>query len=254
MINMEIFGPILISFIAGLSTMIGSLIIFIKIKRVEEFITFCLSFSLSVMITLSIVDLIPSSSFIIVNNYGFFKGIIITALTFISGIIVVNFINKRIDKASSSLSNNNLYRVGILSMIALLLHNLPEGVATFMSAYKDINLGISLGIAIMMHNIPEGISIAVPLFYSTKSRAKGVLYTFISGIAEPIGAILTYIFLKNYINDLTIAYVLIIVGGIMISLAINKLLPEILHYNRPKYMKLGMGVGIILVLLNHFII
>lgn len=248
---MEIIGPLIISTIAGFSTVIGSLIVFFKVKKVEEFITFCLSFSLAVMITISVIDLIPISSFNIIYELGFYKGIIFSVLIFIIGILSINIINKQIDKCKLNIKHNkNLYRVGILSMIALMIHNFPEGIATFMSAYKDIELGIQLGLAIMMHNIPEGISIAVPIYYSTGSRSKGILNTLISGIAEPLGAILAYVFLKNYITNLTISIVLLLVAGIMITLAINELLPEAIKYNKPKYYQLGLIIGIILVIIS----
>lgn len=245
MIIMEIFGPLLISFLAGISTLIGGLIVYFKIKRVEEFITFCLSFSLSTMITISIFELIPSSSVHITNKFGYIFGFIIITFIFILGNIIVNFINKKLDY-----STNNLYRVGILSMIALALHNIPEGIATFMSAYKDIRLGINLGIAIMMHNIPEGISISVPIYYSTASKRRGVVYSLISGLAEPIGALLVILFFKRYINDISLSIILIFVAGIMITLSINKLLPEVLKYNKKKSMTIGIILGIIVILIN----
>lgn len=251
---MEIIGPLLISSIAGLSTVLGSLVVYLKIKKIDEFITFCLSFSLSVMIAISILELIPISSFDIVNNYGYLKGIIICLALFIIGVLCITIINKEIDKRIKSVNQSkSLYRVGVLSMLALMIHNFPEGIATFMSAYTDLSLGISLSIAIMMHNIPEGISIAVPLYYSTGSRKRGVLLTFISGIAEPIGAILAYIFLKDYISDVLISIVLLIVAGIMITLAINEILPEAIKYNKPKYLNIGIILGSILVLTNHLI-
>ena len=253
MIIMEIFGPLLISTIAGLSTVLGGLIVYLKIKKVEEFITFCLSFSLSVMIMLSIIELIPDSSFVITQNYGYLLGFIILITVFLIGMVLVNLINKRIDKVKSSSSNKDLYRVGVLSMIALMLHNFPEGIATFMSAYKNIYLGINLGLAIMMHNIPEGISISVPIYYSTGSKKKGVVYSLISGLAEPLGAILTFILFKNFINDITLSIVLILVAGIMITLSINKLLPEALKYNKKKNMIMGLLLGVIVVCINHFL-
>ena len=250
---MEIFIPLLISSIAGLSTVLGSFIIFFKIKRIEEFITFCLSFSLSVMITLSVIDLIPNSSYIIFKNYGFIKGFIICFIFFIIGVLLVTVVNKKIDNKIKKSDSKNLFKLGILSMFALMLHNFPEGIATFMSAYKDVSLGISLGTAIMMHNIPEGISIAVPLFYSTGSKKRGVVYTFISGLAEPLGALLAYIFLKNYITDVMISLVLILVAGIMITLAINEMYPEAERYKKSKYMYIGLIIGTFLMILNSLL-
>lgn len=222
----------------------------IKQEKIDEFITFCLSFSLSVMICISITDLIPSPSRVVVSRYGLLLGSIILIGVFLLGMFIVNVVNKKIEEISNR--SSNLYKVGILSMIALMLHNFPEGIATFMSAYQDINLGINLGFAIMMHNIPEGISIAVPIYYSTGSKKKALKNTFVSGLAEPIGAIVAFIFLSKYINELSIALILILVAGIMITLAINKLLPEALNYNKDRYIYLGMITGAIIMIINHF--
>lgn len=253
MIIMEIFGPILISTLAGLSTVIGGLIVYFKVKKINEFIVFCLSLSLSVMIGVSIIDLMPTSSLTIADEYGFFIGFILTIITFFLGSISINTINKLIKKYNSKNTNSNLYRVGILSMLALMLHNFPEGIATFMTSYKDIYLGIQLSLAIMMHNIPEGISISVPIYYSTGNKSRGVIYSFISGLAEPLGAVLTYLLFKNFITNITISFVLIFVAGIMVTLSINELYPEAMKYNKPKHAYIGMILGIIIVLLNHFI-
>ena len=136
-------------------------------------------------------------------------------------------------------------------MLALMLHNLPEGIATFMSAYKDVSLGISLGIAIMLHNIPEGVSIAVPIYYATGSYWQAIKKTLISGLAEPLGAILAYIFLAQFITDSLISIVLMFVAGLMITLSINELLPEALKYRKEKYLIYGLLSGIIIIVLNH---
>ena len=137
-------------------------------------------------------------------------------------------------------------------MLALILHNFPEGIATFMSSYKDIELGLKLGLAIAFHNIPEGISIAVPIYYATKSKKNALSKTFLSGIAEPIGAILAFIFLSKYITDELISIILLLVGGIMITLAIEVILPKAKKYNLNKFLYLGLLIGIILILINYF--
>lgn len=251
---MSIFIPLLISSIAGLSTVFGSFVIFFKWKQknIKKFITFCLSLSLSIMIGLSITELIPESTFIIISNYSIVKGITICLLAFISGIGIIYWLNNKI--SSKTMDDTNLYKLGILSMLALMLHNLPEGIATFMSAYKDINLGIKLGIAIMLHNIPEGISIAVPIFYATKSKKNAILKTLISGIAEPIGAILAFLFFSKFVTDSFISIILLFVAGIMITLSIQKLFPEALKYKENKFIWLGLGVGGLLTVLNYIII
>lgn len=248
---MREFIALTITTIAGLSTVLGGCIVFFKIKSREKFISFCLSFSLSVMITISIIDLLPSSFIELNYNFSLIKSIFLTIVLFLIGVLLVNLLDKKINVTKSK--NSNLFKLGILNMIALMLHNFPEGIATFMSSYNDLSIGISLSLAIMMHNIPEGISIAVPLYYSTGKKGRGILYTFISALAEPLGAIIAFVFLKNYINMLTISYVLIIVAGIMITISINELYPEAIRYNEKKYIKLGLLLGVVIILINHFL-
>jgi len=250
---MSFLAPLLISSIAGLSTVLGSSVIFFHLKEenINKFITFALSFSLVIMIGISVSELIPEASFEILTNFKLAKGIIISCFAFLVGVISIYFINKRIEKGSRN--NHDLYRLGILSMLALMLHNLPEGIVTFLSSYQDIHLGMKISLAIMLHNIPEGISIAVPIYYATGSKKEAVKKTFLSGLAEPLGAVLAFIFLRNFITNTMISIILLFVAGIMITLAIHELLPKALKYNENKYIVLGFVAGIILLLINHFV-
>lgn len=150
---------LLISFLAGISTFIGGLVVFIKFKDKNKFLAFSLSFSLSVMLSISVFELIPESIMTLLNKMSFLLAFLSGLFMFVLGKILVS----KITHKTHLLSGNSLYRVGVLSMIALMIHNFPEGIATFMASYNDISTGISLGIAIMLHNIPEGISIAVPV-------------------------------------------------------------------------------------------
>ena len=248
---MEIIGALLVSTIAGLSTILGAFVIFFRFKEknINKFITASLAFSLAIMIGISITDLIPESTYILLLNYGIGKGIFSSILSFIIGMILVKYLHKLMNKTEAK---NDLYKLGILNMLALILHNFPEGIATFMSSYKDMELGIKLAIAIAFHNIPEGISIAVPIYYATNSKKNAILKTFLSGIAEPIGAIIAYIFLSKYITDTLISIILLLVGGIMITLAIEVIFPKAKKYNLNKYLYLGLIIGTILIIFNYF--
>lgn len=250
---MEIIGALLVSTIAGLSTVLGGLVILFKFKdsSVTKFITVSLSFSLAIMIGISITDLIPESTYILLSVYGIGKGAVYSLLAFILGIILIHFIQKMINKAENN--KGDLYKLGILNMLALILHNFPEGIATFMSSYKDITLGIKLAIAITLHNIPEGISIAVPIYYATGSKKDAILKTFLSGVAEPIGALIAYIFLSKYITSSLISIILILVAGIMITLAIEGILPKAKEFKLNKYLYLGLAVGFGLILFNYLV-
>lgn len=250
---MQLITSLLISTFAGLSTCLGAIVIFFKFKEknITKFITASLAFSLTIMIGISITDLLPESTYNLLQSYSIPKGVIISLIFFILGIILIKYLNKLIAHAEEY--KNDLYKLGILNMLALILHNFPEGIATFMSTYKDFNLGLKLALAIAFHNIPEGISIAVPIYYATKSKKEALLKTFYSGIAEPIGAFLAYIFLSSYITDNLISIILILVAGIMITLAIEGMLPKAQKYNQNKYLYLGIGIGVILILFNYFV-
>ena len=186
----------ILTILAGLSTMVGT--IFIFKKKNDRIIISSLSFAAGVMSTLSVIDLIPESYSLLINIFPIFPAIIYVLIFVVSGILFSILIDKYIPNNSS---NINLYRVGVFSMLAIIIHNIPEGIATFMATNSDIMLGLSLAIAIAIHNIPEGISISIPIYYATGSKFKALLYTFISGISEPFGALLTYLFLSNFINE-----------------------------------------------------
>ena len=245
--------PLLVSTIAGLSTLIGATLIFFKVdkNKYNKFITFCLAFSIAIMIGISIFDLIPESFFQYFSVYGISKSIILLIVAFLISYIFITVLSMIIKRETKK---EDLYRLGILNMIVLIFHNMPEGIATFLSSYQDLSLGIKLAIAIMLHNIPEGISIAVPIYYSTRNKKLAFRNAFISGMAEPLGALLALVFLKNYISEMMISIILIIVAGLMITLSIQELLPESLKYKENKALYLGLASGAVLVLINMFLL
>ena len=121
-------------------------------------------------------------------------------------------------------NNGELHRVGLLSALAIALHNFPEGLTTFVSYLADPVAGVATATAIILHNIPEGVVVAVPVFYSTKSKMKGFLWACLSGLTEPLGALFGWIVLSN-LGDLSYAILFGFVGGMMVYLAIRELIP-----------------------------
>lgn len=221
--------PFILTTLAGLATLLGTIPIFVKFKNNNNIISGACSFATGVMVCISIIDLIPEG---IKYLHIYFNGIITIILVFISmmlGIFMSIFVEKFIDKKTN---NNDLYKVGILSMIAIILHNIPEGIVTFIVSNRNIMLGLSICIAIAMHNIPEGISIAIPIYYSTGSRFKAILYTFISALSELFGAIITYLFLSKYISDIVLGFIFSFTAGIMLAISLFKLLPTSNNYNK----------------------
>lgn len=234
----------LISTLAGLSTLIGCIFIFIKVKNINKFLSISLSFSAIVMILISIFDLIPDSFFSLFFKYRYF-GLFLSIIAFIVGVLLIKISNKLINKLEEK--GSSLYKLGIISAIVLVLHNVPEGIITFLTSGNDLSLGIKIAIAITLHNIPEGICIAVPIYYSTNSKSRAIVTTLISGLSEPLGAILAYLFLYKYITTDILQGIFIMVAGIMISLAINEILKESLKYSEKhnKYIYIGMLFGVI---------
>ena len=241
----------LLTFIAGFSTMLGVLVIYIKSKDHNKIIMASLSFAAGVMITVSITDLIPESILLLGNNLKNSTTIIISILAIVLGIIISMIIDYYLpDKPISNTKDKSLFKVGIISMIAIILHNLPEGIATFVATSSDVKLGISLTLAIAMHNIPEGISISVPIYYSTGSKKKAIFYTLISALSEPLGALLAFIFLKIFINDTILGILFSLIAGIMLQISFCELLPTAGKYDDKKYLFIFFTIGVIFMLLK----
>lgn len=239
-----------LTILAGLSTMLGTVLIFFKNKN-EKLVLKSLSFAAGVMITVSITDLIPESFSLLKNIFPLFPTIIYILIFIVIGIIFSMLIDKYLP--DNYASNTNLYRIGLISMLAIILHNIPEGIATFMAGNTDRRLGVSMAIAIALHNIPEGISISIPIYYSTKSKAKALLFTFISGISEPLGALITYLFLQPFINDRIMGFLFSIIAGIMIHIATYELLPTAYKYNDKKRIIKWVIIGCLIMITSHFI-
>lgn len=238
----------ILTIIAGFSTMLGTIFIFFK-RQNDKLVLKSLSFAAGVMITVSIIDLIPESFLLLKNFYPLFPLIIYILIFIVIGIIFSMLIDKYLP---DNLSNSKLYKIGLISMLAIIVHNIPEGIATFMAGSTDIKLGISMTIAIALHNIPEGISISVPIYYATKSRGKALLYTLISALSEPLGALITFLFLQPFINDKIMGYLFSLIAGIMIHIATYELLPESFKY-KDKRGVIWILIGSIIMFLSHLI-
>lgn len=236
----------IITTIAGFATLLGSLIIFIKTKHHKKIIAISLVFSASIMLFVSFSDLIPSSFQLINKFYDLLPSLMLLFIYIILGGILVNIISSKTN------DENNLYKIGLISMLALMLHNIPEGIITFTSSTKDFNLGVSIAISIALHNIPEGIAIAVPIYYAKNSKKSAFFYTLIAALSEPFGAFLAYLFIKE-INDYLFALILSLTAGIMIYLSICELLKEYFkNYKECKVFKYFF-LGFLIIFLSKMI-
>ncbi len=252
MLDKQCIIPLFLSLLAGLSTIIGAFIVFFSKSDNKRLITFALAFSAGVMITISFTDLYPSAEKVFIKYKGNFKGEILTLLFIIIGAFSAFLIDLFLPEDNKEIKKDtSLFRVGFVSMIALMLHNFPEGIATFISGYEDTALGIYIACAIALHNIPEGISIAMPIYYATGKKHLAFKYTFISGIAEPIGGLLAFLFLKPFINELILSIVFAIVSGIMLYIAFQELIPQSRKYGYNLVYIFSLILGICIIPISH---
>lgn len=228
---------------AGLSTGIGSAMSLLSKKFSPKFLAVSLGFSAGVMIYVSLVDIFPKAKDSLTEAFGDKQGHLLTVIAFFAGIALIAIIDKLIpsyenpheiktlDKLSDAPENQKkLMRMGLFSALAIAIHNFPEGLATFMGAMTDPTLGISIAVAVAIHNIPEGIAVSVPIYYATKSRKKAFWYSFLSGLAEPVGAIIGYFILLHFFNDATFGMIFAGVAGIMVYISLDELLPTAEEY------------------------
>ncbi|MBR5662679.1 MAG: ZIP family metal transporter [Bacilli bacterium] len=156
--------------------------------------------------------------------------------------------------SKNKVEKGKLYFLGVISMISLLLHNIPEGIISCITTNYNLNLGLKITTSIIIHNIPEGILIALPIYFSTKSRKRASIYVFIAAIGEPLGAFFSLFLLKNKINDVSyIGYIFISVALLMILIAVEEIFPKIKDKNK-KYITVGLSIGLIIFLINKLII
>ena len=237
-------NSLLLSLFASLSTLIG--LIFIKCNS-KKVISYSFAFASGVMISVSLFDLIPESFYKLSFYFKIFPNILIVLIFIVFGVIISMLIDKYITV------DNNIYRVGIISMIAIIMHNIPEGIATFVACNIDIKLGITLATSIALHNIPEGIIVALPIYYSTNSFKRAFIYTFMAGFSEFAGSLVALFFLKDYINNFFIGIILSVIAGIMIQVSFYELIPNFIKEKSRRVVGYFM-VGFIIMLISIFVI
>lgn len=245
---------------AGLSTGVGSAIAFFAKRTNTKLLAGSLGFSAGVMIYVSFVEIFLKARINLSEVAGEFNGYLITTVSFFAGMALIGIIDKlvpsyenphepkdieELNLPQSDIAKNNLLRMGLFSALAIGIHNFPEGLATFTAGLKDPALGIGIAVAIAIHNVPEGIAVSIPLFYATGSRKKAFLYSFSSGLAEPVGALAGYFLLLQFFNEYTFGILFAIVAGIMVFISLDELIPTAEKYGEHHIAIYGLISGMI---------
>jgi len=262
----------LLTLFAGLSTGIGSLIAFFSKKSSPRFLSIMLGFSAGVMIYVSMIEIFAKAQTTLIAELGPQKGSWITVVSFFSGMLLIGIIDKLIPKSENphelhsveemneenpetghhaeqikqreeAIKNHKLLRMGLFTALAIGIHNFPEGLATFIAALQEPEIGIPIAIAIAIHNIPEGIAVSVPIYYATGSKKKALIYSFLSGVSEPIGALVGYLILMPFLNDILLGIIFALVAGIMVFISLDELLPAAREYGEHHLSIYGLVSG-----------
>ncbi len=238
---------------AGLSTTVGSVLGLAVRKPGPGFMGFTLGFSAGVMILVSFVELLQGS----IDSIGFLPACIgffigMASIFLIDSLVPHEYIGQHDHHREQS--ESGLMRVGLLVAFGIGVHNFPEGMATFAGALGDVRVGIAIAVAIAIHNIPEGLAVSAPIYAATGSRGKAFFWSFLSGVSEPVGAALAALVLLPFLTPAVLGWVLAAVAGIMVSLAIDELVPAAKSFGGEHTPILGTIVGMFIMALSLWLL
>jgi ZIP family zinc transporter len=248
---------------AGLSTGIGSALALLVKRTNKRFLAVSMGFSAGVMVYVSFVEILTIAKDALAKQWGIVGGSWGTLISFFGGIALAAIIDKLVPEAENPHEAHTLeemsmtaeehaekhhdmsklHRTGIFTALALAIHNFPEGMATFASALIEPALGMAIAVAIAIHNIPEGISVSVPIFYATGDRKKAFVYSFLSGLAEPLGALAGYLILMPFLSPAVFGSLFAAVAGIMVFVSFDELLPLAEEYGEHHLCIYGLVAG-----------
>jgi ZIP family zinc transporter len=268
-------GTVLFAFgltlFAGLATGVGSALAFFARRTNTRFLSLALGFSAGVMLYVSFVEIFFKAKVELVASLGEVNGTWATVGAFFGGIALIGLIDKLVpnyenphelhsieemDQGLENLPDNEahdfgkLRRMGLFTALAIGIHNFPEGLATFTAALSDPNLGIAIAVAIAIHNIPEGIAVSVPIYYATGSRMKAFKLSFLSGLSEPVGALVGYLVLMPFFSPTLFGILFAGVAGIMVFISLDELLPAAEEFGEHHLTIYGMIAGMAVMALS----
>ncbi|PLX82937.1 MAG: zinc transporter ZupT [Desulfuromonas sp.] len=249
---------------AGLATGVGSAVALFAKRTNTRLLASALGFSAGVMIYVSFVEIFAKARDAMLPTLGLRTSSWMTVAGFFGGMLLIGLIDKLVPsqenphemhsveemRAGFDDYDPKLMRMGLVSALAIAIHNFPEGLATFTVALRDPDLGLPIAVAIAIHNIPEGIAVSVPVYYATGSRRTAFFLSFFSGFSEPLGALIGYFLLFPFMTDLVFGVVFASVAGIMVFISLDELLPAAREYGRHHHSLYGLVAGMVVMALS----
>ena len=247
--------PLLLTLGAGLATGIGSAVAFFARHTNKRLLAFSLGLSGGVMIYVSFVELLGQAETALAASWSARTAQGIAVAAFFAGILLIGIIDRlvpsfenphearTVEEMDRKPKNTRLMRMGVMTALAITIHNFPEGIATFTTALENRTLGVAIAAAVAIHNIPEGIAVSIPIFYATGNRGKAFRYSLLSGLAEPLGALLAWLVLTPFMSPTLMGCVLAGVAGIMVFISIDELLPAAREYGEAHVAIYGVVSG-----------
>ncbi|MBC8079944.1 MAG: zinc transporter ZupT [Gorillibacterium sp.] len=247
-----------VTLFAGLCTGIGSILAFFTKRTNTRYLSLALGFSAGVMIYVSMIEIFFKAKTALIAELGVQKGSWLTVIAFFGGMGLIALIDKciphnenpheikMVEDMPSTLTpvqNKKLLKTGTFVALSIAIHNFPEGLATFVATINDPSLGIAIATAIALHNIPEGIAVSIPVYYATGSRKKAFILSFLSGVTEPVGAVIGYLLLMPFMSDTLFGVLFAAVAGIMVFISIDELLPAAREYGEHHLSIYGLVAG-----------
>ncbi len=254
--------PLLLTLGAGLATGIGSTIAFFTRHTNRRLLAFALGLSGGVMIYVSFVELFAQAQEALGAELGVRAGEAAAAGAFFAGILIIGIIDRlvpsfenphearQVEEMERAPHDPKLMRMGLMTALAIAIHNFPEGIATFATACENTNLGIAIAAAVAIHNIPEGIAVSIPIYCATGNRGRAFRLSLLSGLSEPLGAILAYAVLTPFMSPALMGCVLAGVAGIMVFISIDELLPAAREYGEAHVAIYGVVAGMAVMALS----
>lgn len=262
-------SPVLLAFAmsmaAGLSTGIGGAIAVLRKNPGPRFMAASLGFSAGVMLYISLMEILPGGIDNLSEEFGTKLGSWYGVLSFFLGIAIIAIIDRLVPEPinphepetlgdpEKMAMRRRMMKMGTMTALAIGIHNFPEGFATFISALEDPKFALPVAVAIAIHNIPEGIAVAIPIAQATGSRRRGAFWSLVSGLAEPIGALVGFLLLMPFMGPVTMGVAFAVVAGVMVFISLDELLPAAeatgAHHSAIYGLIAGMGVMAISLLL-----